>query len=64
MFKDVIMGLILDTSGTGSAAPTSDASPPAPDIADQIKKLAELCTAGVLNSEEFESKKTELLARM
>lgn len=33
-------------------------------IPDQIKKLAELRDAGVLTSEEFECKKTELLKRM
>jgi len=33
-------------------------------IPDQIRKLAELRDAGILTSEEFESKKTELLKRM
>ena len=33
-------------------------------IPDQIKKLAELRDAGILSSEEFESKKKELLARL
>jgi hypothetical protein len=36
----------------------------ADSIPDQIKKLAELRDAGILTSEEFESKKTELLKRM
>ena len=34
------------------------------DISDQIKKLAELKDQGILTKEEFELKKTELLARM
>lgn len=34
------------------------------DIADQIKKLAELKDTGILTEEEFQSKKTELLAKM
>ena len=35
-----------------------------PDIADQIQKLAQLKEAGVLTTEEFETKKSDLLARM
>jgi Bacterial PH domain/Short C-terminal domain len=34
------------------------------DIPAQIKKLADLRDAGVLTTEEFEAKKTDLLARM
>ena len=34
------------------------------DIVDQIKKLGELRDAGILTAEEFEAKKTELLARL
>lgn len=34
------------------------------DIPDQIKKLSELKDAGIISSEEFESKKGELLSRM
>jgi hypothetical protein len=37
---------------------------PQPDIPGQLKQLAELRDAGVLTSEEFDSKKAELLARM
>lgn len=59
-FKDAIMSLILDKGAAGSPVPTQAA----PDIADQIKKLAELCDVGVLTSEEFDAKKTELLAKM
>jgi uncharacterized integral membrane protein len=36
----------------------------AESIPDQIKKLAELRDAGILSSEEFETKKSELLKRM
>jgi hypothetical protein len=35
-----------------------------PDIADQIRKLAELRDAGILTSEEFEAKKADLLERL
>ncbi|MTI82626.1 MAG: hypothetical protein FH756_01745 [Firmicutes bacterium] len=34
------------------------------DIADQIKKLADLKEAGILTEEEFQSKKGDLLAKM
>lgn len=37
---------------------------PAPDVADQIKKLAELKESGILTEEEFNLKKQDLLARM
>jgi len=35
-----------------------------PDVLDQLRKLGELRDAGVLTTEEFESKKTELLGRL
>lgn len=36
----------------------------APDVADNIRKLAELRDAEVLSDEEFEAKKRDLLDRM
>jgi Domain of unknown function (DUF4429)/Short C-terminal domain/Protein of unknown function (DUF2510) len=45
-------------------APQPAAPPAQPDVTDQLKKLAELRDAGVLTTEEFESKKAELLARL
>lgn len=36
----------------------------APDVAEQIRKLATLRDEGLLSSEEFEAKKAELLARL
>ena len=44
--------------------PVASESPAAPDVADQIAKLASLRDQGALTSEEFEAKKTELLDRM
>lgn len=38
--------------------------PPSDDIPDQIMKLAALRDDGILSNEEFESKKSELLAQM
>jgi hypothetical protein len=44
---------------------TAPTSAPAPQsIADQIRQLADLHSAGVLTDDEFNSKKAELLARM
>ncbi|WP_164873432.1 PH domain-containing protein [Rhodococcus xishaensis] len=53
-----------DASAASAPAPTVIQAAPAPDLAEQIKKLAELRELGVLSDEEFESKKSELLARM
>lgn len=36
----------------------------APDLADQIRKLSELHSAGILTTDEFNAKKTDLLSRM
>ena len=46
---------------------SANASAPAPasvDIVEQIQKLKALLDAGILNEDEFNAKKTELLARM
>lgn len=48
----------------GLATPSPAAAPPAPDVADQIAKLATLRESGAITTEEFEEKKTELLDRM
>ncbi len=40
------------------------ASSDTPHIADQIRKLGELRDQGLLTAEEFDTKKTELLARL
>ncbi|PPH99745.1 hypothetical protein C5C95_06270 [Rathayibacter sp. AY1B7] len=46
------------------AAHQGTAAPAAPDLADQLQKLAGLRDAGVLTEDEFAAKKAELLARM
>ena len=64
-------------TATNTAAPAAGASPPAnpvsshacdsaggADIADELKKLGELHTTGVLTDEEFQAKKAELLKRL
>jgi len=56
--QDGIAGMI----GGGSTHPSDENAPkPQLDIADQIKKLAELKDAGILTEEEFQAKKKQLL---
>jgi hypothetical protein len=50
-------------SGARAPGPAPHATS-APDLADQIRKLSELHHAGILTSEEFNSKKADLLSRM
>jgi hypothetical protein len=59
-FKDAIMRLILE----GPATTVTVETPAMPDVAEQLKKLAELRDAGVITADDFEAKKAELLARM
>jgi hypothetical protein len=47
-----------------SASSARRPSPPSPDIPDQIRKLAKLKDDGIISSEEFEAKKTELLGKL
>jgi Short C-terminal domain len=57
-------------TGIMSALPTTQMAPPQPavvaqpDPIEQIRQLNELRTAGVLTDEEFQRKKTELLAQL
>ena len=44
--------------------PSPESTSAAEDVPDQIRKLAELRDAGILTDKEFDSKKSELLARM
>ena len=44
--------------------PGPPSAPPSPDIPDQIRKLAKLKDDGIISSEEFEAKKTELLGKL
>ncbi len=47
-----------------SAAAPAPAATAGPSAMEQLKQLGELRDAGVLTAEEFEAKKTELLARL
>jgi len=60
LFREQIEALIL---AYGTPAPSVVAATE-PDIADQIKKLADLRDAGILTPGEFDAKKGELLERM
>ena len=59
-----MLGEAADTlTGFGNGAgATAPAAPP--DPMEQIRKLAELRDAGVLNEAEFKQKKAELLAQI
>ena len=46
------------------AAPVARAAGDSPDVADQIRMLAQLREEGLITDEEFETKRSELLARM
>jgi hypothetical protein len=47
-----------DEPAPPAAAP---AAPAQPDYAEELQKLAELKAAGVINDEEFEAKKKQIL---
>ena len=52
-----------DDGGYDEPAPAAPApaAPAQPDYAEELQKLAELKAAGVINDEEFEAKKKQIL---
>jgi Short C-terminal domain len=50
-----------DDGGYDEPAPTAPAAPQEPDYLAELQKLSELKAAGVINDEEFEAKKKQLL---
>lgn len=62
-FRSAIMPLVIAAGHPPSQAVPA-ASAAEPDVADQIRKLAELRDAGIVSEEEFQTKKAELLKRM
>jgi hypothetical protein len=52
------------SGSAGANAPIGQQVSPTSDLADQIRKLSELHSAGILTDEEFNAKKADLLARM
>jgi hypothetical protein len=67
-FLEEAQRLLQPAPATPSPAPTPPIPPTsaaaAPDIAEEIEKLADLKAKGILTDEEFATKKAELLARM
>ena len=61
-FADTLRTAVRQAT-TPSPTPPA-AAPPRPDVLDQIAKLADLHTAGVLTDDEFQTKKSELLNRL
>ena len=56
--------MAMQDSGGGYNEPApaaAPAAPAAPDYAEELQKLAELKAAGVINDEEFEAKKKQIL---
>jgi hypothetical protein len=56
--------MAMQDSGGGydeQAPAAAPAAPAAPDYAEELQKLAELKAAGVINDEEFEAKKKQIL---
>lgn len=60
----VLRQTILDLVARPAAAPSADPAPAAFDVTDQLRKLGELHSAGILTDAEFTAKKTELLGRL
>lgn len=58
-FKDALMRLVLQ-----GPTPQPAAAPAAPDLADQLSKLASLRDQGILTEDEFAAKKADILSRM
>lgn len=70
-FTDTVKAGMAARHGGAAAAPaTAHTPPPAPpagpqpDVMEQLRKLGELRDAGILTQEEFDAKKTQLLARV
>ncbi len=54
---------VRSEAATAASAPAQPTAP-ALDLADQIRKLSELHSAGILTDDEFNTKKADLLSRM
>ena len=59
-FVKAVTELILGGGPSTLAAPVQQS----PDLADQVRKLAELGDSEILTEAEFEAETTELLAKM
>lgn len=62
---DLVSGMVKDRWPSKSSQPAvEEISAGAPDITEQLTKLAALRDAGIVTDEEFATKKAELLARL
>jgi hypothetical protein len=62
---NAVLGTVKDTTPMQVSVVNPPPSAAAePDVANQIKKLADLHAAGVLTDEEFATKKADLLSRI
>jgi hypothetical protein len=61
---DTVRGMLSAVEASTAAPSSASSSAPAVSLIDQIRQLGELRDAGIVTPEEFEAKKTELLARM
>ena len=55
------MAMYDSGGGYDEPAPAAPAAPAEPDYAEELQKLAELKAAGIINDEEFEAKKKQVL---
>jgi Bacterial PH domain/Short C-terminal domain len=56
--------VVKDRMNAAHATPAAPAASDSPDVADQIRKLAQLRDEGLVTDEEFETKRAELLAKL
>lgn len=59
-----ISGIFIKGKGPGKGAPSSPATEPAEDVFIKIEKLAKLKDIGAITQEEYDAKKSELLAQI
>jgi hypothetical protein len=59
--KGLLDNAVAAAKGGTSTSPPTAASPPALDLADQLRKLAELRDQGILTDDEFAAQKAKLL---
>jgi PH (Pleckstrin Homology) domain-containing protein/putative oligomerization/nucleic acid binding protein len=59
-----LVAIVKDQMTAAHATPAAVDSGGSPDVADQIRKLAQLRDEGLVTDEEFESKRADLLARL
>jgi hypothetical protein len=59
--KSLLDNAVAAARGGTSAAPVAAASAPVPDVADQLRKLADLRDQGILTDDEFAAQKAKLL---